>query len=458
MPAAVGIMADSHKEAAAGGIPMNGLAGWWDAADTSTITPASGAMTQWRDKSGNVAHAGSFITMTTGTRVQNGNNVVDMAYGGSCRTPNITVPVPLTVILVLQSDQPALTNSQPLANASSPSVFQYNGKWALFQTGGSVLSSTVTPDAGWHVITSLFNGSGTPSVMWYDGTQVLSAAAAYAGWSNTALQLGNPTFQFDGGFGEVLLYNRALTTPERQQVESYLTAKWITPSSFSPLSIPWHSAFWASDPTWIPPADGAAVSSWRNAGTSAANATQGATNTQPTYRAAYAGLNNKPALQFDGTDGGGDVLWTTSPTISQPTHVFGVAWLDATAPASATLVDGVPGANRQFVRNQFNQYMLLYAGTQQTIAGPGGPGPYAVAAMFNQASSALRYNGTVYAVPGTVGASGLGNLAIGGYDGGTGYVHKGAIAFVGVIDRALTTPEITNLEAWAKTFYGVPIP
>ena len=75
--------------------------------------------------------------------------------------------------------------------------------------------------------------------------------------------------------------------------------------SFDPVAdIAWSKLYWASDPDWTPPADGATVASWRNAGSVAGDATQGSETVKPLYDATYAGLADQPALVFDGTDDG----------------------------------------------------------------------------------------------------------------------------------------------------------
>ena len=227
-------------------------------------------------------------------------------------------------------------------------------------------------------------------------------------------------------------------------------------SSFDPLSIPWHSAFWASDPGWTPPADGAAVSSWRNSGTSAANATQATGTAQPTFRSAYANLNGKPAVDFDGT---ADWLITASPLIAQPNHIVVVGWLDPSHAPTPFTCDSGAGTRHMLRLHESPNNALMYAGAAPTITGAGVTGSHAVLALFNGAASAFRKNGTAYTVPSTVGAEGLQSLCIGSQGAGTpAAYYKGGIAFFAVSDTTLTAQQITDLETWAKNFYGVPIP
>ena len=233
-----------------------------------------------------------------------------------------------------------------------------------------------------------------------------------------------------------------------------------TVSGFSPLSIPWHSAFWASDPSWIPPADGGAVSSWKNSGTSAANAVQATGTAQPTYRAAYTNLNGKPAVDFDGTT---DYIDAQPASIAQPNHVFVVGWQDPTHGATPFILDGL-GVGRHMLRLDEPTNALMFAGGAATITGGGRTGALACAALFNGASSKYRMNGTVYTVGATVGTHASSLLRLGAAHGGGAPTqagasyYKGAIAFLGVSDIELTAQQITDLETWAKNYYGVPIP
>lgn len=217
--------------------------------------------------------------------------------------------------------------------------------------------------------------------------------------------------------------------------------------SFDPLSISWTHAFWAEDPSWTPPSDGAALTSgWRNAGSHGGTAT--GTNT-PTYRSSYTNLNSQPAIEFDGTN---DQLVQNTTGISQPTHVFVVGWLDSTTGASPTILDGW-GA-RNLLRNLGpTNGVQMFAGTSQTFSG-GVWGDFAMDALFNGASSECRVNGSALTIGGTVGTQGLTGIDI-GWDGGSNF-YKGAIAFLGVKAGALTTQERADLLDWARSHYGTP--
>jgi hypothetical protein len=84
---------------------ISNLWGWWDAADTATITDTAGVVTQIDDKSGNARH---FVDGTSGpitnSRTQNGLNVLDFTGGWLTQSANVGFPDPLTVFVVYVQD------------------------------------------------------------------------------------------------------------------------------------------------------------------------------------------------------------------------------------------------------------------------------------------------------------------------------------------------------------------
>lgn len=109
---------------------------------------------------------------------------------------------------------------------------------------------------------------------------------------------------------------------------AYLGDTLVWPPAFDPLTaLSWHAVFWADDPAWTPPADGGAVSSWRDGSGNGRNATQGTGTNQPAYRASEAALNGHAAVDF----GNDDVLDTATWTGLDQWSLFMVAKYDGTA-------------------------------------------------------------------------------------------------------------------------------
>jgi hypothetical protein len=217
---------------------------------------------------------------------------------------------------------------------------------------------------------------------------------------------------------------------------------------FDPLtSIPWVSAYWASDPAWTPPADGGAVTDWPDAGTANADLAQATAAVQPTYRAAVAALNNKPAVEFAADD---HLDVTGIATIPQPFAV--VAVLDvATTAGSQLIVNDAAGASDSLLGISAGAFVMR----ADASVGTGTPtvGGQLVVAKYAGAASNLTKDGVTGADvnPGTVdheNARYLGtSLGVSGFAGGR-------LAFVGVLDRDLSAGERSNMRTWSQSFYG----
>jgi hypothetical protein len=93
-----------------------------------------------------------------------------------------------------------------IGQAASPFVAQTPG----------VLSTSYAADNSWAMhMNGVANGAGTTA----------------ATFNDVKLALGGnvPNTLYDGLMGEAMIYNRVLSTVERQQVEAYLKTKWGTP-------------------------------------------------------------------------------------------------------------------------------------------------------------------------------------------------------------------------------------
>lgn len=145
----------------------------------------------------------------------------------------------LTVFLVVQYDAVA-TDRRIIQDYSAEENIPF---WV---DGGNVLSRISTGGSGsaaagtlgsTYVYSLVFDGSqpdnATRLKRWRDGVQETLSFTGTIGAStaNTAgIRLGrsNSANYFDGRMGEVIIYDAALSTTNRQNVEAYLTAKWQT--------------------------------------------------------------------------------------------------------------------------------------------------------------------------------------------------------------------------------------
>jgi hypothetical protein len=244
----LGILADSY-DAPAGGFSPSDIAGltlWLDADDAATITDAgAGAVSQWTDKSANayaLAQATAGSRPTTGTRTQNGRNVID--FDGTADNLALTnAPInnssggAWTIFAVALTDTVA-AGARSIVDGDGPGtrVGQYlrqNAAESIGFVGGSPKTDAagVTLSASTAYLFRSVNGGTTTIETSVDatsngttalsGTQNYSATVSlYVGRSHSALQA------WDGWVAEVIAYNTALSGTDISDVEAYLTSKW----------------------------------------------------------------------------------------------------------------------------------------------------------------------------------------------------------------------------------------
>lgn len=231
-----------------------------------------------------------------------------------------------------------------------------------------------------------------------------------------------------------------------------MAATAVAPAPFSPLDIPWYSSYWCEGPAFdaLGLADGAAVSSMPDEKSGFGAATQATAAAQPTYRAADANFNSKPALDGDG----GDWLRTaTGTSIGQPCTVVAVGKFSANG---QRLFDGAGGGNYQGMlyrtTSGTNRY-FVFAPTGVEVAIADDLATHLFIVTLNGSSSTLQRDATVSAAidPGTASPSGVTLLS--DYAGNS---PADKIAFYGVIAGTLTTQQKDDLLAWSRSHYATP--
>jgi hypothetical protein len=327
---------------------ITGCSLWLDAADSSSssMTLSGSTITAWKDKSksnnttsysGTPSISGSAINGKQGIYF-NGSSYFTGAISGA-NTTTITVFIIGSLISPFTSFSGLLCfgNSSQLDydNVGSLAITMYNAESALYAARNS--SSQKTPISAGVPFIYVLQYDGTYINTWLNGTQqtdpstniASSGTFTYTNFSiaNRAGTTGN--YPWSGYFGEIVVYQSALTTPQRQQVESYLAQKWgITLGTGHPgltttvykstyikdkgikmntgTNIPFYTAFspkqisgcslWLDgvDPagTGVIPTNGATVSTWVDKSGKGYNATGGVS---PTYN------SSENAITFNGS-------------------------------------------------------------------------------------------------------------------------------------------------------------
>jgi len=234
---------------AAGGFTprsLSGLVGWWDAADSSTITVATG-VSDWRDKSG--VGSGKTLLQTTANNQPalsslrgKGALSLDGSNDRLTTSGNVTLVgdgCAWTLLSVIQSDGTGGIFNQDDLGSPRPPQFQRiwtgaspnkTSRVFIQNSGGTVtgaVSQGVIANGVACVLTS--RQSSDTSDIWVNGANngTLALTPNTTRFSKVA-EVGaiNAASFFTGLICEIVFYERALTTLERQTVERYLGRKW----------------------------------------------------------------------------------------------------------------------------------------------------------------------------------------------------------------------------------------
>lgn len=213
---------------------ITGLAAWYDA--TVGVTDAgSGAVSAWADQSGNgrdLAQGTAGSRPTTGTRTQNGRNVID--FDGTAdfldASSAFTQGTSDTVFVVCLNDDGADSTTQVVYNGDDAATAHCRllkvstNVWRA--TSGATIDGG-TPNTSAHLLVGAFNGA-SGSELRLDGTS-LATGSAGTNSGSVAPHVGRSgagAAYWDGWVAEILHYDSVLSAADTAKVEAYLNAKW----------------------------------------------------------------------------------------------------------------------------------------------------------------------------------------------------------------------------------------
>lgn len=211
---------------------ISGLYAWYDAADASTITQATG-VSAWADKSGN----GRTCSQATGVNQpayvlagQNGKNVIDFASSTYKMTTDGTA-WSLTDNTMFWSfqfpDTAASAASWVLFDFNTVRELVYGNTTAEFRLGVT-LTGVVPVSRRWYILSIQFLGVPTIYRLNQSAGTTITGNATYLSGASTQMYMG-----FGGGntgirgyIGESITYSTALSATQVTTVNNYLAKKW----------------------------------------------------------------------------------------------------------------------------------------------------------------------------------------------------------------------------------------
>jgi hypothetical protein len=234
---------------------------WFDAADRASMTFSGSTVTQWNDKSGNGRNAtnGVYAAPTYSATGFNGR-YPGLLFNGSTTMLNTAalLPTPVlsangtdtTIFVVFNYNFVGGVNNVVYGLGSQNNTYVLRSPWNPGSFGTVIIDTTsVAPNSSRISITF---GGFQPAPQLYSILRSGASHLFYQFGSLTASNLSSTgtvgttsqTFGIGGGisdtgfFGsfisEMIIYNVALTTIERQQVEGYLAWKWGLQGSLGP--------------------------------------------------------------------------------------------------------------------------------------------------------------------------------------------------------------------------------
>lgn len=214
---------------------------WLDAADPDALTLSGNTITAWLDKSGNANNSGpqggSFRTPTRTVAGINGLDVVqfstdlqlinthDLFSGRSFAIYSVirrTAGVTSGIVTAWLCGRTSNTNTNCVCGFNGNSIIKFGFASNELNVAFPTYSATAEPP----YLLGFYYTPGTRQI-WNNGTLIGSDTNSTNIISVSNMQFGRffNTY-WRGQLGEVLVYNGVLTTPERQEIEGYLAAKW----------------------------------------------------------------------------------------------------------------------------------------------------------------------------------------------------------------------------------------
>ena len=355
---------------------------WLDAADSSSMTFSGSNITAWNDKSGSANHMGvggtgyPFLgTTTTGKQCI---NLVGTNYFVKTST---TLSGASSSLFIL---------TYATTNASSLYIWDYSGNTKgirsdfYYNQGVGNLFWSAVPFGGSNIICNIIENVGVGCTAYFNGTSNVSQTSASAS-DNGQVKIG--THNSSSGYGwvgniqEVIFYNSALTTTDRQSVEKYLAYKWGLASrlstthpaykgppvafgripyytAFSPLSIP-TCALWldAADSTTV--TGTTTVTAWSD---KSGNGRPVTITSAPSYGTTTQ--NKLKTLAFNNNQ----VTTSIASAVGTGDFTLIAVWYQSTGGTNTVLSLGTSGSSSQSLGYSATKYNFYQFGSVQESA------------------------------------------------------------------------------------------
>jgi hypothetical protein len=219
---------------AASDIPRTGLH-LWLRADTGLSFSSGTQVSQWLDQSGNGRNASMTTTARQPFLVLDALNhlpVIRFSGAQSMYLDTFATPTMFSVFVVGRNSMPNASFSMilgPGGNSPNNQLRWEDDTHTLFVWFGSSEPSTTIGDTRiYHALSTRYDGA--VFTVYRDGTLASSSSFTTSGpWTIASVGSWYSSYFMIGDLAEVIIFDRALSTPERTSVDSYLRSKYNLP-------------------------------------------------------------------------------------------------------------------------------------------------------------------------------------------------------------------------------------
>lgn len=216
---------------------IEGLFVQYDASNADTLGTSGDLVFQWDDAQAgvnNIEQPTEAAQPSTGSSIGSKNAIIftDKYMTFPTAVGSLVRGSASTIVMVWQTNAPTGSFDQWIWAGNSTSLgTRFNGdsdtmvSYKYMDNDGFPSSLSITPDSAAHTVGQIIDGA--TQQVYYDGNY--GTPNDTSAMSGNALILG--AYNAFGGFmdarvGEILIYDRALTTQEMSQIRSYFRSKW----------------------------------------------------------------------------------------------------------------------------------------------------------------------------------------------------------------------------------------